>query len=205
MEEVTATYVGPEITDFEILEKLPENLRSFLNQNNGCILFDGGLHIRGAVLSPDWHSLRNVWFGDCALYQLFPAVKKSDIPFAQDCLGDQFFLRQDIVYKLDAEIGEMKSLNIDLKTFISHFMEDPVDFLLLQPLLQYLNEGGVLKPGELLSIYPPFCTKESANGVSMKAIPMFDRISFLADFANQIANIPDGSTVESINASDDKI
>lgn len=196
MEEATATYIGSEITDFEILGKLPENLREFLNQNNGCILFDGGLHIRGAVLSPDWHSLRKVWGGELALYHLFPAVKKSDIPFAQDCLGDQFFLRKGVVHKLTAEIGEMKSLNMDLNTFINRSMEDPVDFLILRPLLQYQEEGGTLKPGELLSVYPPYCTDQSANGVSIEAIPMLDRIRFLAYFAEQIADVPDGCSIE---------
>ena len=77
-------------------------------------------------------------------------------------------------------------------------MQDPVEFLLLQPLLQYQDEGGTLKPGELLSVYPPFCTEESANGVSIEATPMLDRIRFLADFAMQIADVPNGGKVEII-------
>jgi hypothetical protein len=198
MEEATATYIGSEITDFEILERLPDDLQDFLNQNNGCIIFDGGLHIRGAVLYPDWHSLRKVWLGDFALYHLFPAMKKTDIPFAQDCLSDQFFLREDVVYKLYGEDGNIKSLHMDLKTFISRSIEDPVDFLLLRPLLQYQDEGGTLKPGESLSVLPPYCAEESANGVSIEAIPMLDRIRILADFAMQIADVPDGGKFEII-------
>jgi hypothetical protein len=53
-----------------------------------------------------------------------------------------------------------------------------------------------LKPGELLSVYPPFCTKESAAGVSLKAISASDRIGFLADFAKQISQLPEGTKVE---------
>ncbi len=174
--------------DDEILDRVPEDLRSLLSENNGFILFDGGLHIRGAVLSPEWHSLRKVWLGDFPLYKLFPAIKESDVPFAQDCLGDQFILRDDIVHKLDAEIGEIENLEMNLETFLNKAQQNPVEFLSLEPLLQFMAEGRKLEKGQLLSVYPPFIAKESANGVSLKAISMFDRIGFLADFASQIAD-----------------
>lgn len=80
-----------QVTDPEILRTVPEDLRSLLSENNGFILFDSGLHVRGAVRSSEWHSLRKVWFGDFAPCKLFPAIIESDIPFAQDCLGDQSF------------------------------------------------------------------------------------------------------------------
>ncbi len=163
-------------------------MRSLLSENNGFILFDGGLHVRGAVLSPEWHSLRKVWFGDFALYKLFPAIEESDVPFAQDCLGDQFVLRDGVVHKLDAEIGEIETLEMNLETFLTKAQENPVEFLSLEPLLQFMKEGGKLEQGQLLSVYPPFIAKESANGVPLKAISMFDRIGFLADFANQITD-----------------
>jgi hypothetical protein len=192
MEQSKPTYVGPEITDAEILDRAPEDYRRLLNQTNGFILFDGGLHVRGAVLVPEWHSLRKVWLGDFALYKLFPAIGESDVPFAQDCLGDQFVLKDRIVHRLDAELGEVESLGMDLDTFLNHAQENPVEFLSLRPLLQFMNEGGELKPGQLLSAYPPFITKESAGGISLRAISMFDRLGFLADFARQIANVSRG-------------
>jgi hypothetical protein len=175
-------------TDTEILERSPKDLRNLLSETNGFILFDGGLHIRGAVLSPEWHSLRKVWLGDFALYKLFPSIKESDVPFAQDCPGDQFVLRHGIVYKLDAEIGKIESLEMDLETFLNSAEENPVEFLSLEPLLQFMSEGGKLNQGELLSVYPPFIAEKSANGVSLRAISMFDQIGFLADFARQIAD-----------------
>ncbi|HXG84527.1 MAG TPA: hypothetical protein VNI84_10915 [Pyrinomonadaceae bacterium] len=39
---------------------------------------------------------------------------------------------------------------------------------------------------------PPFAAEESAHGVSLKAISMFDRIGFLADFAGQVSRFPKG-------------
>lgn len=56
--------------------------------------------------------------------------------------------------------------------------------------MQFRAEGGSLAPGQLLSVYPPFCTKESADGVSLAAVPATDRPGFLAEFARQLP--PDG-------------
>src|SRR4051812_18442980 len=114
MEQSEATYVGSEVTDPDILNRVPDDNRHLLSHINGFILFDGGLHVRGAVLTPAWHSLREAWLGGSALHRLFPAIKETDAPFAQDCLGDQFVLRADVVHKLDAEVGELESLGLNL-------------------------------------------------------------------------------------------
>ena|ERR1700730_1629852 len=181
--------------DLEIMKRVPEDYRQILGQENGFILFDGGLHVHGAVLSPEWHSLRRAWFGDAALHRLFLGLTETDVPFGQDCLGDQFVLRGGMVHKLNAELGELEDLGMGLEAFLSKARENPVEFLKLQPLLQFKNEGGQLGPGQLLNAYPPFCTAESKRGVSLKAIEMFDRIAFLASFAKQINSVLAGSKI----------
>jgi hypothetical protein len=195
MNRISPKFTSPEITDPEILDGIPADLRRYLLQGNGAILFDGGLHIRGAVISPEWHSLRHVWLGDFALHKLFPALDEADIPFAQDCLGDQYLIREGVVHRLEAESGDLENLAVDFDGFLSQATRDPVEYLTLQPLLQFHSEGGELNPGQLLSAYPPFITKESGQGVRLRAISMFDRIGFLADFARQIAGVADGEKV----------
>jgi len=186
MNDEFVVYKGSGISDLKILEKLPESLRNFLQKTNGFIAFDGGLHIRGIVDSPDWHSLQKVWFGDFSMHTMFSSLKESDIPFGQDCLGDQYVLRDETVWQLSSETDELENLRLSLENFLTKTEENPVDFLSLQPLLKFMKEGGKLEKGQLLSVYPPFCTKESAEGISLKAIPLFDRLSFLADFARQV-------------------
>ena len=195
MEQSERTFIGAEIIDTDILNRLPEAHRRLLKNENGFILFGGGLHVRGAVLSPEWHSLRKVWFGDLALHRLFPAITETDVPFAQDCLGDQFVLREDTVHKLDAETGTLRNFGMDLEVFLSCARENPVEFLSLQPLQQFQLEGGELRPGQLLSVYPPFIFEESAQSVSLKAISMFDRIGFLAELASQVEGLANGTKV----------
>jgi len=189
------TYAGPPIDDFEVLEKLPENLAGLLRQLNGFIQFHGGLHLRGACLQPQWHSLRDAWWGETAFHRLYPVVQPDDIPFAQDCVGDQFLLRAEKVWRLLAETGELDELNVSLKEFLERSQADPMDYLAMQPLLQFQEDGGTLEPGQLLAAFPPFCLKQAENGVHLGAVSATERRTFLSSFATQIHEVPDGGEI----------
>ncbi len=192
-------YLGPPIDDFEILERLPATYRDLLSRANGYVAYHGGLHVRGACISPEWHSLRVAWEGPCALHARYPSVLATDIPFGEDALGDQFLLRDGIVFRLSAETGEIESLRVDLADFDAAVRSDPVEYLRLQPLERFRSEGGILHPGQLLSVMPPYCVVESGVEVSLRAVPAADRLGFLAQFASQIRDLPDGATI-SLNA-----
>jgi hypothetical protein len=97
-----------------MLTALPQELASSLQIENGFVAASGGLHVRGACLSPEWHSLRAAW------------------------------------------------------------------------------KGGERLPGQLLSVDPPFVARECVNP-SLKPIPALELRAYLADFAKQIQNLPDGS------------
>lgn len=189
-------YTGPPIDEPAILDLLPGDLRGFLLRCNGYVAFHGGFHVRGACLAPTWHSLRHRWFGPEALQSHFAAVHHDDIPFGEDALGDQYLLRRGVVYRLAAETGELKSLEVDLQEFDIKVRENPVEYLSLGPLEEFRATGGTLAPGQLLSVFPPFAVRESAAGVSYRAIPADERIRFLADFARQISDVPDGAQIE---------
>lgn len=196
MEFTGVTYTDDKITDNEVYNSLPTELKSFYDQVNGIIAFNGGLHIRGCVSTPDWHSIGKIWKGENALHNLYDEVKETDVPFGQDCLGDQYLLRDGLVCHLSAETGDIENLDFTFGQFLKESMTDPMEFLLLQPLQQFMNEGGQLKPGELLNVYPPFCTKEAEEGVSLKNVPTLERISFLADLYRQLKDLPEGQRIE---------
>src|SRR5436190_9032003 len=185
MDFAEITFTGPPISDFSLLKKLPTAYAELLIETNGFMAFRGGLHLRGVCQSPDWHSLQLVWDGEHALHKYYPDVRSSDIPFAQDCLSDQFLLRDNIVHKLDGETGSITSTEFTFENFLSRAKEDPIDFLLLQPLLQFEIEGGSLKPSQSINVFPPFVA-QSKDGVSLSAISTLERISALAGFARQI-------------------
>jgi len=74
----------------------------------------------------------------------------------------------------------------------SKMEKDPLNFLLLEPLLE---QHGQLKLGQLINVFPPFVLKESEQGVSMRASPVFDQISFLADLSRQIRGLKDETPI----------
>ena len=104
------TWKGRSIADVEILPDLPPDLVRVLSQTNGFILHEGALHLRGASLVPEWHSLRAAWRGPKAFHVLYEDVEASDIPFAQDQTGNQFLIRQGSVLRLFAETGQTEPL-----------------------------------------------------------------------------------------------
>jgi len=186
------SFQGSTVDDFTTFAKLPSEMRALLEQINGFVQFGGGLHIRGACVVPDWHSLAEVWFGSLALWKIYPVLRPDDVPFGQDAVGDQFIWREGVVHQLSAETGDLHPLDYSFLGFLEAAQSDPLEVLGLHPLLQFQNEGGQLQPGQLLSVYPPFCTKQAASGVSLKAVPVADRIKFLGDFASQIVGLSDG-------------
>jgi hypothetical protein len=191
---VKTSYLGPPIDDTELLIHLPEEISSALRIENGFIAAGGGLHVRGACLSPAWHSMRVAWEGDLAIHRLFPAVEESDIPLAEDCFGDQYLLRDLQVVRLQGETGEIEATQKTWLEFLACVEADPIEFLQLSYLSRFQEEGGILMPGDLLSVYPPFVAKECVNP-SIRPIPSLELRSWLADFARQIGGVEDGQRI----------
>ena len=145
MELTNVTFRGPEFEAHSpSIGALPTDLVDLLRQTNGFVRFGGGLHVRGICSKPTWHSIAKVMAGPTALHKLYDVVLPTDAPFAQDCMADQFLLREGLVYKLQSETGELCPLNLSLSQFFSAAKEDPVEFLAMQPLLSlYLLRSRV--------------------------------------------------------------
>jgi hypothetical protein len=183
------TWKGESIEDVEILRELPTDLVRVLSDTNGFILHEGAVHVRGACLIPEWHSLRTAWRGPKAFHILYDDVQPSDVPFAQDQVGDQFLVREDVVLRLSAETGEIERLADSIHDFFSRMSSDIEGFL-------NVGLGHRMQPGQLLHAYPPFCFRESGVGASIAPLPASEVILFHADLARQMRDVPDGGKVE---------
>jgi len=190
------SFADSPIADQALLVDLPAELRSLLTRCNGFIAFRGGLHVRAACIEPGWHSLRDAWRGPRAYWRFYRSLSSDDIPFAQDCLGDQFFLRDSKVHRLHAELDDTDDLGWTLDEFFDAVAVDPDEVLALEPLDKFLADGGCLTPGLLLQAYPPFCMSESSAGnVSLRAVPADELRGYLADLAARIRDVSDGGQV----------
>ena len=189
------TYQGPALETPEKLANLPGDLLEILWQVNGFVAYAGGLHVRGMVDEPAWHSLDRYWSGEMALHELFRDVQPYDAPFGQDFLGNQFLLRDGRVFRLRADTGELAGLDLDLPHFLDACREDPVGFLSLHLLAEFHQDQGTLEPGSLVHTMPPLSLRQQETKIAMKPVPVDNAIAFLANFARQIQDLPDGAEV----------
>ena len=190
------TWTGPEINEWALLEALPVPLGGVLRQNNGFIACAGGFHFRGICSMPDWHSLQGAMAGPRAIYRLFPNVRSTDVPFAQDCYGDQFLYREFKVWQLDAENGTLHNLNLTLKEFFGALATRPVEFLGLQPLVSFQEQGHKLAPDQSLLCWPPVASRQSDAGLTVKAVGRNQHLEFLSHVARQMSQVKPGETFE---------
>ena len=189
------TYQGPALETPEKLANLPSDLIEILWQVNGFVAYAGGLHVRGMTDEPEWHSLERYWSGEMALHEIYRDVQPYDAPFGQDFLGNQFLLRDRNVFRLRADTGEVRPLDMDLAHFLEACREDPVEFLGLHLLAEFHQSQGMLEPGQLIHTMPPLCVVDSDAKVSMRAVPADNALSFLANFARQVQDLPDGAEI----------
>ena len=167
-------FSGPEIDDFETFDRLPQYLKDFFLKKNGFTIRTGLFHIRGCVLEPKWHSLKEIWYGESKLSNLYQSINKNDIPIGQDCLGNQFFLRNNIIHLLNSEIDEVDNLKIDFRQFIQEINEltdEDIDVKKMQNI--------ELAPGQLIYSDPPLAFN-SPIGYSFKAIDALEQIKNLS-------------------------
>lgn len=191
------TYQGEPLGDPSILfETTPEPLIEVLWQINGFVAYAGGLHVRGLVDEPEWHSVERYRTGEMALSKLYEAVEETDFPFAQDFLANQFLLRDERVYRLRADTGDVEDLDTDLAGFFDAAREDPIGYLSLELLASYMQTAGRLEPGQLLHPMPPLCLSPDRGGRTLRAVPADNALSFLANFARQVRALPEGAEVD---------
>ena len=73
-------------------------------------LYNGGLQIRSHEAEDNFYNIDTFVNGEFSLHKLYPDIKVTDIPIAQDCFGDQLLIRDEKVIKLYAESGEIEDI-----------------------------------------------------------------------------------------------
>ena len=135
--------------------------------------------------------------GKHSLADRYSKVKDADVPFAENCLGDPFLLREGKVVQLIAEAGEVELVDTTLVGFLRRCARrDPEIWLGARYLRQFVADGEQLDPDRALVAYPPLTLAESTQGVSLKAIPRLAAIDYLSEFARRIKDLPDGTKVK---------
>ena len=175
------TYINHEMHDTETFDLLPSEMKDFYKEINGLVAFNGGFQIRTCGTAPTWISLDEAWKGKNAFHKTYSKLSPDDIPFAQDCMGDQYVYKAGSVWHLLTETGELDDLELDFDEFIDEVIEDPIEFLALYPLLDFMDSDKELNPGELLVPSIPF-TVETEEDYTMSKEPVEVRLKALAEY-----------------------
>ncbi len=152
-------YQSDQIEDPETYDLLPTDVKQLVEDLKGVVAYQGGLHIRGCVRDPQWHSLYDAWKGDNAYHKYYSELRATDIPFAEDCLGDQYFWRLGTVWSLMCETGDVEDTELDVFEFLDAIVADPIEFLSMEPLIVYLEQNEPLEAQQTLHVEPSFLTE----------------------------------------------
>lgn len=175
-------YRGEAPVDQELAARLPDELRQFYEEANGLLAYNGGLQIRSCTQDAHWNSLGHYWTGETALHHTYPNLTSSDIPFGQDCVGDQFFLRDDSVWLLSAETGEVVDMEASFDEFLENCIEDPVEYLAMEPLVHHLDMEGPLAPGHLVHVVPALSLElPEDTPYHIDSLPVSERLAWLKE------------------------
>ena len=79
------------------------------------------------------------------------------------------------------ETGDLDDLELEFDEFIDEVIEDPIEFLALYPLLEFMNSGQELKPGELLVPNIPFSIETNEEYTFTKT-SVDNRLQSLAEY-----------------------
>jgi hypothetical protein len=82
-----------------------------------------------------------------------------------------------------------------LADFFAAAEAQPLEVLGMHPLVQFRKDRGTMRPDQLLAAFPPFCVK-TEDEYNLPPVSGEERRRFLADFAAQIRDLPDGATIE---------
>lgn len=174
-------YMNQECDNPELVDNLPLEMKAFYKEVNGLVAYNGGFQIRQIGTGPTWNSLENYWTGENALHKIYSNLSPDDIPFAQDCMGDQYVFRGGSVWQLLTETGDLDDLELEFDEFIDEVIEDPVEFLALYPLIDFLDAGKELEVGQLLVPNIPF-SEETENEYTFTTASSPERLKWLADY-----------------------
>ncbi len=167
---------------------LPSELECYYNRKCPLYLFNGNLQIRGTSENPEWNNIFRYWIGEKAFYKRYISIAKADVLFGQDAYGDQYFIRNSIIYKLFCETDEIYCFEQPFHAWLETVYQDPEKYLSINP-------ENLINPGKLLLAYPPFCMKESKN-CKIKEIALDEVIEFHAELAGKIRNLKNGEKIE---------
>lgn len=170
-------------------------LDELVGRRNGFYAFAGALHVRPSVNSgaeiglDDWND-PELWRNG------FESLGAEWLCFAEDAFGGQFAIRDGSVATFDPETGEVEVMGSSIEEWASQILDDH-EVLTGWPLADaWQQQNGPLLPGRRLLPRIPFMLGGEFVVENLYDADAVLSLRYRAEIANQIAELPDGATVQ---------
>jgi hypothetical protein len=171
--------------------------RRLLECINGGYFFDRSLHVFGACAEPPWHSL-SAWNSPALWRDAYGEATRGLVCFAEDAFGDQFAysgMGGEVVC-FEAELGRVVPVAPHFVAWLEGLLAQPESVLPIDVMRREAElRRMALAPGTQMFAYPPLCTVESREGVTVGPVDAVEAMRFRGSLALQLRNLPPGSRV----------
>lgn len=172
-----------------------QEVESLLGQKNGFYAFEGALH----VLSDMGNSEENgiVAWNDRSLWrQDYEGMADSGLFFAEDVFGNQFVLRDNVVWTFDPETGMSEEMAHGIEDWAEKVLAD-FGFWTGHPVAhEWQASHGQLPLGARLLPVRPFVLGGEFSVENLRALNDVQGMKYRASLAVQIRDLPDGASVK---------
>ncbi len=116
--------------------------------------------------------------------------------FAENVFGEQFVVVEDCVCRFDPETAELEETAKTLEDWAEQLIADP-DYVVGHTVAREWQEtNGPLESGHRLVPKVPFVCGGGFSVANLYSIQSLRGMRLRGNLANQIANLPDGATIQ---------
>jgi hypothetical protein len=175
--------------------RLGAQLNELLTAKNGFYAFESALHVLPASCPTAPMDLER--WNDTTLWKgLYGDLTRDFVFFAEDVLGGQFGIRHEQIHRFAPETGETEQFANNLEEWANKILDD-YEYETGHPIAKKWQElHGPLNPGTRLFPRTPFVLGGEYSVDNLFALPAPEGMRYLADIYSQIADLPDGTSVE---------
>jgi hypothetical protein len=186
--------LGQKLT--KLLGQRHDELLALLRERNGFYAFESALHVFPATTKTGVMDLEQ-WNSDELWRNKYDkAMVARCVFFAEDVFGCPFVIRDDKIFSMDPENGELEAFADDLEGWAAAILGD-FEFATGQPLAHSWQEmRGPLAPGRRLFPGVPFVLDGAYEVENLRDVDAAQAMRFRGQLASQLKNVPPGAKVQ---------
>ena len=190
---------GPAISEAAPLKtqtnsKLHQELHSIQMERNGFYAFESALHFFPSNSSEE--TSIETWNQNHYWRDAYGSKAEGLWFFAEDVFGGQFCIRDEEILAFDPETGELESLARNFNDF-GKLVRDEYEVLTGYPLAHEWQASHVpIKVNHRLCPVIPFVAGGEFSIENLREVEARQGMRLRGDLALQIANLPDGATID---------